>query len=115
MTGDLTENFSRAEFACKCGCGFDTVDHELLEKLEVLRGRFDRTITITSGCRCPDHNTAVGGSDGSQHLLGRAADIVVQGIDPALVREAAEELGFGGIGEYDDFSHLDTRVGYARW
>ena len=24
--GDLSENFSRSEFECKCGCGFATVD-----------------------------------------------------------------------------------------
>ena len=24
--GDLTKNFSRSEFACKCGCGFDDID-----------------------------------------------------------------------------------------
>ena len=117
MTGDLTDHFSRAEFACKCGCGWDTVDHELLEKLEVLRGRFDRPITINSGCRCRDYNSspAIGSTDSSQHVLGRAVDIVIEGIEPALVREAAEDIGFGGIGEYDNFSHLDTRVGYARW
>jgi len=113
--GDLTTNFSRHEFACKCGCGYDTVDWELLQKLEEIRAVFDRRITVNSACRCPTHNAAVGGSDNSQHLFGRAVDIVVDGTPPALVHEAAEQLGFGGIGEYDTFTHIDTRAGYARW
>jgi hypothetical protein len=28
--GDLSENFSRREFECSCGCGMDTVDAQLL-------------------------------------------------------------------------------------
>ena len=75
--GDLSEHFSREEMACKCGCGLDTVDAELLSLLEKIRAHFDRPITINSGCRCEAHNRAVGGSKNSQHLIGRAADIVV--------------------------------------
>ena len=28
--GDLTKNISRYEIACKCGCGFDTIDIEVV-------------------------------------------------------------------------------------
>ena len=38
-------------------------------------------MTITSGYRTASHNTKVGGSRSSQHLLGRAADIQVQDTD----------------------------------
>ena len=113
--GDLSNNFSRAEFACKCGCGYDTVDYELILRLEQIREHFDRAVTVNSGCRCPDHNDSVGGAATSQHLYGRAADIVVDGTPASVVAEVAEQIGFGGIGEYDSFVHVDTRVGYARW
>ena len=113
--GDLSEHFSRHEFACKCGCGFDTVDAELLKVLEIIRNHFDRPITINSGCRCLRYNSRIGGANTSQHLLGRAADIDVKGIDPALVQELAVQLGVGGIGKYKTFTHIDTRVGHARW
>ena len=113
--GDLSNNFSRAEFACKCGCGYDTVDYELILKLEQIREHFDRPITINSGCRCRAHNSAVDGSDNSLHLVGRAADLVVDGIDPQLVAELTEQMELGGVGVYDTFTHIDTRVGYARW
>ena len=110
-----SEHFERVEFACKCGCGFDTADFELVRALDYLRNHFDARVTITSGCRCEKHNRAVGGSRNSQHLAGRAADIVVDGIPPELVAELAEQIEFGGIGRYEKFTHVDTRTGRARW
>jgi hypothetical protein len=35
----ISENFARSEFRCKCGCGLDTVDTELLRLLENIRAR----------------------------------------------------------------------------
>lgn len=110
-----SQHFKRAEFACKCGCGFDTVDYELVRLLESVRKHFDRPIKITSGCRCEAHNRVVGDSPGSQHLRGRAADIVVLGTPAHLVAELADQLGAGGVGTYDTFTHIDTRHGKARW
>ena len=113
--GDLSNNFSRYEFRCECGCGRDTVDAELLGKLEEIREHFDRPVSINSAHRCADHNEAVGGSSGSQHLYGRAVDIVVEGTPPDLVAEFADQIGMGGIGRYDTFTHIDTRPGRSRW
>lgn len=113
--GDLSHNFDREEFACQCGCGFDTADAALLEYLETIRSHFDRPVWITSGCRCDEHNDAEGGSPDSQHLLGRAADIVVDGVPPSIVAELAEQLNIPGVGRYETFTHIDTRTGFARW
>jgi len=109
----LTENFSRSEFKCKCGeCSQDTIDYKLLELLQTLRNRTGARITINSGNRCPAHNGAVGGAPNSQHLLGRAADIVVEGVSPSQVGSMMEELmgAAGGIGIYETFTHIDTRT-----
>lgn len=114
MTWDA-KHFSRAEFACKCGCGFDTPDYELVRSLEVLRAHFDQPVTVTSGCRCTTYNKAVGGSVGSQHLRGRAADVVVKNVPPSVVAELAEQMGLGGVGRYETFTHIDTRRGKVRW
>ena len=103
--------FKRDEFACKCGCGFDTVDFELYALLNKLREHFDVPITVTSGCRCPAHNKKHFGAPKSQHLLGRAADIKVKGIGPQLVAEAAAQYGATGIKAYTTFTHVDTRSG----
>ena len=116
--GDLTDNFSRKEFACKCGCGFDTVDIALVGILEAIREHFGTPVRISSACRCASHNKAVGGASKSQHLYGRAADITVEGVDPKdVAKEARRIMGdFGGLGEYSNFVHVDSRTdGPARW
>ncbi len=87
----------------------------MVRKLQLFRDRLGKPITITSGYRCPAHNKAVGGAKESQHLLGKAADIVVKGMSPATVAEHAEAIGFGGIGRYATFTHVDVRAGRARW
>lgn len=113
----LSKNFSRSEFACRCGCGFDTVDAELIEVLQSVRDYFDAPVTPESGCRCERHNIAVGGSQNSLHKIGRAADIKVAGVEPAEVQDYLETImSAGGIGRYKTFTHVDTRSnGPARW
>lgn len=115
VMGDLSEHFSRDEFICKCGCGQNTVDYALVILLEKIRAHFDVPVWITSGSRCRQHNTVVGGSEHSQHIYGRAADIVVDGIPPHLVAELADQLDAAGVGDYRDFTHVDTRNGFGRW
>ena len=115
----LSRNFRREEFACHCGCGADTVDAALIEGLQTLRDITGKSIHINSGCRCRKHNEAIGGSPQSQHLLGKAADIVVDGYPPSLVAGIAETLpqfSGSGIGVYKTFTHLDVRsTGRSRW
>jgi uncharacterized protein YcbK (DUF882 family) len=110
----ISPNFKRAEFACKCGCGFDTVDTVLLEALETIRTHFESPVVITSACRCPSHNKVVGGAPYSQHLLARAADIYVKGIEPKKVADYAESLGMS-VGSYDAFTHIDSRSGIPKY
>lgn len=112
----LSKNFSRSEFACKCGCGFDTVDTELLEILEKVRTHFGKPVTINSACRCENHNESIGGGKNSQHKFGRAADIVVKGIQPSQVVEFIESAYPDcGLGIYPTFTHIDSRGIKARW
>lgn len=115
--GDLTKHFDRKEFRCRCGCGNDNIDIRLVQKLENLRTMLgDKPIHINCGCRCFTHNIRVGGVDNSQHLCGHAADIRVEGVAPSKVAAVAELVGFGGIGIYKTFVHLDIRTkGKARW
>ena len=114
--GDLSTHFSRKEFACQCGCGFNTVDSLLLEALESIREHFDSPITITSGCRCLTHNAAVGGVEDSQHTKGRASDIQVSGTSPTIVSKYVRSLGILSVGSYDTFTHIDSRSGIPqRW
>lgn len=115
--GDLSINFSRHEFQCHCGCDNNTVDYELLSILQILRGYYNRPITIASGFRCRFYNNAVGGANDSRHCLGKAADFSVEGISPG---EVYAHIDFTlprkyGLGLYDSWVHLDVRKDKARW
>jgi uncharacterized protein YcbK (DUF882 family) len=115
--GDISEHFSRSEFACNCGCGFNVVDAELINVLEGLRVYFNHAIAVHSGARCAKHNADEGGSPQSQHLLSKAADINVIAIEPDKIAQHLEEIypNKYGIGRYNDFTHIDVRSKKARW
>lgn len=104
-------HFKVREFACKDGTNFMLIDSELIEKLEVLRTYFNTPVIINSAFRTEKHNKEVGGAANSQHLHGRAADIVVKGVNPETVANFAVKIGFRGIGKYKNFTHVDTRDG----
>ena len=115
----LSEHFRRSEFACPC-CGYEVTQRRLVDALEKLREKCGGwPIHITSGCRCQRWNERIGGVLSSQHVRGRAADIIVQGLEPvevAAIAELVAEFRHGGIGIYDTFVHLDVRPhGPARW
>jgi len=116
--GDISLHFSRHEFACKCGCGMDTVDAALLAALEDLREEFHQPITINSGNRCPAHNRAENGSPNSLHKFSKAADVVVKDVRADDVADYLEwkYLDKYGIGRYRGRTHIDCRSdGPARW
>lgn len=55
-----------------------TALHELVDEvLDPLREAWGGPIRVNSGYRCPELNKAVGGTPGSQHQRGEAADITV--------------------------------------
>lgn len=72
-------------------------------------------VHILSGYRSAAHNQAVGGVPHSQHLQGRAADIVVDGVEPVVVHAHvgqlfnAGQIEIGGLGLYPSFVHVDIR------
>ncbi len=109
----LAENFRLAEFHCKgknC-CSSTLVDDKLVELLQKLRDKLGTGININSGYRCRRHNAAVGGDAASNHVKGKAADIIVPGVAPDEVAKAAESVGFKGIILYTKkkFVHVAVR------
>lgn len=108
--------FNRQEFACKCGCGFDTIDYELSEVLDDVREHFGQPTTVTSGCRCTSHNKSVGGADNSVHTKGQAADLKVKNVRPEAVHQYLinKYKGKYGIGLYSGWVHIDVKTGPAR-
>ena len=114
----ITKNFWSTEFDSKGGYEdekWTLIDVDHVEKLQELRDKLGVSCKITSGFRGPTHNRAVGGASRSRHLMGDATDVQFKGISPDDVADAAEELGFDGIGRYNTFTHLDSRGHKARW
>ena len=119
----LAPDFKVRELRCKDGTDTVMVDDALMLLLQCIREHFGKAVTITSGYRTAAHNAAVGGAKSSQHLLGRAADIRVQGVSVEDVAAYAERLmpDWGGIGRYPvkagratGWVHVDTRADKAR-
>ena len=73
----------------------------VLNVLDPLRAMIARPIIITSGYRSQRVNELVGGSKTSQHLLGKAADIHVQGYTPQQM-----DMVYRTIQMYYDFDQL---------
>lgn len=121
----MTEHFSKEEFRSKDGAHFPYEVKQnlkvLAEQLEVLREHFQKPVQINSGYRSPAYNAKIGGEQNSQHLLGKAADVVIDGISPDEVADAIEFLIEGklmiqgGVGRYETFTHYDIRGKKARW
>ena len=113
----LSTNFNASEFSCKGkGCCSKTkIDEKLVNILQRIREHFKVSVTINSAYRCSIHNKKVGGASSSNHTKGTAADIVVKGIKPIEVAKYAESIGVLGIGLYDDFVHIDTRISKSFW
>lgn len=115
--GDISAHFDKREFTCKCGkCYKADIDNGLIEKLEQLHDLMNaHSIIITSGYRCPTWSKSVGGYFNDAHTKGIAADIVVyksfnSPYTSYDVAEAAERVGFTGIGIIDNIAvHVDIR------
>ncbi len=113
----LSEHLKRSDFACNCGCGFDTVDYELIIVVEDIWDFFG-PVANSSACRCVAHNLFSGGSDKSQHIQGKADDFTVAQCPPEVVADYLERKypDQYGIGRYYNFTHIDVRSGKAaRW
>jgi zinc D-Ala-D-Ala carboxypeptidase len=102
-------SFSPEEIACR-GTGQLLVDTDAMTKLQALRDRLGKPLILRSAYRTPDHNAAVGGTDNSQHTLGRAFDVSMANHNPHAFEVAARVVGFTGFGFYpkQDFIHIDT-------
>jgi uncharacterized protein YcbK (DUF882 family) len=121
VTGDdnmkISKNFKRKEFECRCGCGFDTVDVDLVRVLQEVRDHFNNRVLVVSGARCAKHNERVEGASMSQHVCAKASDVSVEGYCPQDVYEHLDKLypDRYGLGLYSTFVHVDVRANRARW
>lgn len=129
--GDLTKNISRHELECNCGeCGLSYVCMDTVNAVQECCDHFANklglnkvVLVITSASRCYEYNRlpvsegGPGSNDNSQHPKCKAIDFKILSIDPHDVYDYlnAKYSDRYGIGDYDRFTHLDTRDYKARW
>jgi hypothetical protein len=84
--------------------------HRLTRELDRVRVILGAPVHISSGYRCPELNTRVGGSPRSAHMFGRAADFTCPAFGPArkiVETLKAEMVEFDQlICEYDRWVHF---------
>ncbi len=100
-----------------------TIDPDLLDLLYDIRESLgsDGVYEVISAYRSPETNEMLrsrgsGVARNSQHLLGKAIDVRLEGVDLMSLRDTAIAMQRGGVGYYQasKFVHVDTgRV--RRW
>jgi uncharacterized protein YcbK (DUF882 family) len=82
--------------------------HEMLfESFEIIREAYGKPIPISSGYRCPLHNSFIGGSYLSAHLFGMALDLKTGQDTDHVFTIVTNELPDLRVGKYVDFLHID--------
>ena len=121
----LTDNFSLNEFNSKDGAEMPAEVLENILKLsanlQIIRDAIGCTLHVNSAYRSPEHNKRIGGASKSQHLLGKASDLVSRNHTPKQLYDVIQHLithgkiSEGGLSEYSSFVHYDIRGTRARW
>jgi len=108
-------HFNFTEFRCHCGgkyasCRRIFIKRGAVAMVERYRSKSGRSLSIISGCRCPSHNKAVGGSSTSRHPQGKAADVPAR-YSVATVRSwrLATHIGYGSVSR--KVNHIDIGTG----
>ncbi len=93
------------------------MDPHLFDVMHALRGRLGTSapFQIISGYRSKAtndmmHEMSSGVAKNSQHTEGKASDIRLEGVELTHIRNAALDLGAGGVGYYpvSNFVHVDV-------
>jgi uncharacterized protein YcbK (DUF882 family) len=93
------------------------MDPRLFDTLHAVSARLDtnRPFQVISGYRSPHtnamlHERSSGVAEHSQHMLGKAIDVRVEGVELNRVHAAALDVGAGGVGYYpvSNFVHVDV-------
>jgi uncharacterized protein YcbK (DUF882 family) len=93
------------------------MDPRLFDALHSIQGKLGTgsPYQIISGYRSPKTNAMLHDrshqvASGSQHMLGKAVDVRIQGVDLQYLHKAALNVSAGGVGYYptSDFVHVDV-------
>ena len=101
--------FKESEFVMGGVIVFDKMDEVFLDLLDELREVCGFPIRFNSTYRDPAYNKKIGGSSGSKHLLGIAADIsCLDSSQRVVIVGHAIRLGLT-VGVAGTFIHVDNR------
>lgn len=112
---DSIKHFKKSEFTCKCGCGLNNIQLDVVKIADEVREHFGNPAIVTSGTRCSKHNLEVGGVANSRHLRGKAIDMYVQNVSWYDLLEYLRELEQKGKIRYcyhinnTDCCHFDIK------
>lgn len=93
------------------------MDVRVIEHVNLVQKKLGagREIQVVSGFRSPEYNATLvragrRAAKNSLHMQGQAIDVRIAGVHPKTIRQAALELGYGGVGYYPraKFVHLDS-------
>ena len=110
-------NYFLRDHRTQAASHYDPKEFDLLHSLMAKLGRPDGVIDIVCGYRTPWSNNLLrsrsansGVAEHSQHMLAKAIDIRVPGVETATLRDAALSLHEGGVGYYpvNQFVHVDV-------
>ena len=83
--------FKKSDFNCPC-CNKNNIELEVVKIADEIREHFGKPCIVNSGTRCTKHNKEVGGVTNSRHLIGKAMDIKVSGIDGGTLVNYTKQL-----------------------
>ena len=106
-------HFEMAEYRCDCAGLCDgwpaRMNPVLLDRIEALREYYGLPLVITSGVRCEDRNTEVGGVAWSFHKRGDAADLYCPGVAVGDLAQTAKDLGMNVLPYYaSGYIHVEV-------
>jgi hypothetical protein len=97
--------------------GYYKCELKVLEMMNEVGRILGKKLIILSAYRDPVynewlHNTGHATAKGSQHMVGKALDVRMGGVDRTLFLRTCQTVGFTGFGWYSSFIHAD--IGGAR-
>jgi len=113
-----TKNFNPEtdrKLLCTCGhphCDERSVSQEHLNRVQKVRDDAMRSLTITSGGRCPNHPNEIKRTTPADHQKGIGIDIsVAGGVERGQLVKLGLKHGFNAVGIAKTFVHLGYREG----
>lgn len=115
----LSENFSRAELECKCGCHDCEIKPEIVDVLQKIRDGIGKPLYVSSGYRCKNHPVESMKeknplSPPGAHVEGYAVDIICHGQVALFIMAMALQLGITRVGVFQKgrasgrYLHIDV-------